>query len=138
MKKLISILTAVLTLSVVVSASAAENSVEYDVYQQNAVIHISNRSDYTITVKVMRVNGGLYTTRTIGPRSSSSVSFEKSGDFYTKTKAEKGLETLYKKGSIFNVYCEADGYTEGTLEFYVSGYGSSGQSISKAEFEKNY
>lgn len=83
MKKLISILTAVLTLSIVASASAAENSVEYDVYQQNAVIHISNRSDYTITVKVMRVNGGLYTTRTIGPRSSSSVSFEKSGDFYT-------------------------------------------------------
>lgn len=138
MKKLISILTAVLTLSVVASASAAENSVEYDVYQQNAVIHISNRSDYTITVKVMRVNGGLYATRTIDPRSSSSVSFEKSGDFYTKTKAEKGLETLYKKGNSFNVYCESDGYTEGTLEFYVSGYGSSGQSISKAEFEKNY
>ena len=135
MKKLILILTAIITLSI--SASATDNPAETG-YQQNAVITISNRSDYTITVKIMRAGGGLYTTRSIGPRSSSSVSFANSGDFYTKTKAEKGLETLYKKGSIFNIYCESDGYTEGTLEFYVSGYGSSGQNISRAEFEKNY
>lgn len=136
MKKLISILAAVLTLSI--TASASDKSAENSGYQQNAVITISNRSDYTITVKIMKVGGGHYTTRTIGPKSSSSVSFANSGDFYTKTKAEKGLETLYKKGGSFNVYCESDGYTEGTLEFYVSGYGSSGQTISKAEFEKNY
>lgn len=42
-------------------------------------------------------------------------------------------------GKTFNVYCEEYKYTEGTLEFYVySTGGALGQSISKAEFEKNY
>ena len=86
----------------------------------------------------MRNEGGLYTTRVLNPHSSSTVTFSKSGYFYTKTKAEKGMETIYKKGGVFDVYVGSDGYSEGELEFYVSeGYGSSGQSISKAEFEKN-
>lgn len=136
MKKFITILTAVLTLTL--SASAAGRPSEGS-YQQNASITISNRSDYTITVKIMKTEGGLYATRSIAPHSSSSVSFASSGNFYTKTKAEKGWETLYKQGGAFNIHCDYDGYTQGTLEFYVSGgYGSSGQSISKAEFEKNY
>lgn len=109
-------------------------------FAKNASITISNRSDYTITVKVMRLDGGLYTTRVLAPHSNSTVSFPKSGYYYTKTKAEKSWEsTIYKKGSAFDVYCESDGYTEGTLEFYVSSYGgASGSTISASEFEKNY
>ena len=60
---------------------------------------------------------------------------------FTKTKAVKdGIlgETLYRKGGTFTVQCDSEGYTEGTLEFYVSsGTGGSGQGISKSEFEKN-
>ena len=104
-----------------------------------ARLTISNKSDYAITVKVMKAEGGLYTTRTIGAHSSSTVSFSRTGMFYTKTKAQKGMETLYRQGSSFQMQCDNTGYTEGTLEFYVSGgYGASGQSISKAEFEKDY
>lgn len=104
-----------------------------------AKLTISNRSDYTITVKVMRAEGGLYTTRTISAHSSSTVGFTRTGMFYTKTKAQKGLETLYRQGGTFEMQCDNSGYTEGTLEFYVSGgSGASGQSISKAEFEKDY
>ena len=97
-----------------------------------------NKSNYTITVKVMKASGGLYATRILQPRSRAIVSFPQSGYYYTKTKVEKGLETLYRRGSIFDVYCGIDGYTEGELQFFVSeGYGPSGQSISRAEFEKN-
>lgn len=45
---------------------------------------------------------------------------------------------LYRKTGSFFVQCNENGYTEGTLEFYVSsGTGGSGQGISKSEFESN-
>jgi len=106
---------------------------------EQASLTIANRSDYTITVKVMKAEGGLYATRNISAHSSSTLSFPSSGNFYTKTKASKGIETLYKKGGTFEMTCNRSGYTEATLEFYVTGgYGSSGQNISKSEFEKDY
>ena len=109
----------------------------------NASITIKNRSDYSLTVKILKTNGrGLYRTVYISPRSSSTVTFSSSDNFYTKTMAVKdGLfgETLYRKGEAFSIQCDSQGYTEGTLEFYVSSTGgSSGQGISKSEFEKDY
>lgn len=107
---------------------------------QNATLTIVNRSDYSMTVKVMRQYGGLYQTVYIAPKSSNTISFYRSGTFYTKTKAEKRLSpTLYKRGGAFSVQCDEEGYTSGTLEFYISssGGGSMGQSISKAEFDKD-
>ena len=110
----------------------------------NASITIINRSEYSLTVKILMTNGrGLYRTVYISPKSSSTVTFSSSDNFYTKTMAVKdGLfgETLYRKGGSFSVQCDNHGYTEGTLEFYVSsnGSGSSGQGISKSEFEKDY
>ena len=108
----------------------------------NASITIMNRSDYSLTVKIMKTGGrGLYRTVSISPKSSSMVSFFSSDSFYTKTKATKGgliPETLYRKTSAFSVQCDETGYTEGTLEFYVSsGTGGSGQGISKSEFESD-
>lgn len=110
----------------------------------NASITIRNRSDYTLTVKVLRTGGrGLYRTLTISPNSSSIVTFSSSDNFYTKTMAVKSGflgETLYRKGGAFSIQCDSQGYTEGTLEFFVSstGGGSMGQGISKSEFEKDY
>ena len=129
MKNLIATLTlAIVSLIVPLTASA-----------QNASLTINNRSSYKLTVKVMRATGGLYTTVTIAPQSSRSISFGSSGTFFCKTKAESWSETLYKKSGTFSVQCDNYGYTKGSLDFYVSssGYGSSGSSISKAEFEKN-
>lgn len=129
MKNLIATLAfAIIALVAPLSASA-----------QSASLTINNRSNYTLTVKVMRATGGLYTTVTLTPHSSRSISFGSSGSFYCKTKAESWGETLYRKSGFFSVKCDSYGYTQGSLDFYVSssGYGSSGSSISKAEFEKN-
>lgn len=105
----------------------------------DATVTIRNKSNITITVKVMKEQSRLHSQVVVEPQSSKLVSFPESGNFYTKTKAEKGLNALYKMGKTFNVYCEEYKYTEGTLEFYVySTGGALGQSISKAEFEKNY
>ena len=111
-----------------------------DYGSHNATLTIINKSDYTMTVKVMKQYGGLYQTVYISPGSYSTVSFSRSGNFYTKTKAEKKFSgTLYKKGGVFSIQCDDKGYTTATLEFVItsSGGGSMGQSISKAEFEKN-
>ncbi len=104
-----------------------------------ASLTIQNRSSYALTVKIMRTGGrGLYQTLTIAPNSSGYVSFSKSDSFYTKTKASKGLETLYKKSGSFSIQCDERGYSQATLQFYVSsGNGGSGQSISKSEFDSN-
>lgn len=120
---------------------SGSNSSSYS-QSQYATLTILNRSDYALTIKIMHYGGrGLYRTVYISPRSSSSVSFSASGNFYYKAKAEKGGflgETLYRKGSPFSIQCDASGYTEASLEFFVSsGGGASGQGISKSEFEKN-
>lgn len=104
-----------------------------------ATLTIMNRSSYTLTVKIMKTGGrGLYQTVSISPKSSSTVSFYRSDTFFTKTKASKGLETLYKKSGTFSIQCDEEGYSQATLEFFVSsGGGGTGQGISKAEFESN-
>lgn len=104
-----------------------------------ASLTIMNRSSYTLTVKIMKTGGrGLYQTVSISPKSSNIVSFYSSDTFFTKTKASKGLETLYKKSGMFSIQCDAEGYSQATLEFFVSsGSGGTGQGISKAEFESN-
>jgi hypothetical protein len=104
-----------------------------------ASLTIMNRSSYTLTVKIMKTGGrGLYQTVSISPKSSSTVSFYSSDTFFTKTKASKGLETFYKKSGVFSIQCDEEGYSQATLEFFVSsGGGGTGQGISKAEFESN-
>lgn len=104
-----------------------------------ASLTIQNRSSYTLTVKIMRTNGrGLYQTVTINPQSASTIYFSRSDTYYTKTKASKKLETIYKKTTPFSIQCDETGYSEATLQFFVSsGSGGTGQSISKAEFESN-
>lgn len=126
------------------SSNGSSRTASYSRSQSaNASITILNRSEYTLTVKILKTGGrGLYRTVCISPKSSSSVSFSSTDTFFTKTKAVKngflGGETLYRKGGSFSVQCDSNGYTEGTLEFYVSaGSGSCGQGISKSEFESN-
>ena len=104
-----------------------------------ASLTIQNKSSYTMTIKIMKTHGrGLYQIVTIGPQSSSTVYFSRSDTFFTKSKATKGMETIYKKTSPFTIQCDETGYSQATLQFFVSpGSGGTGQSISKAEFESN-
>ena len=138
------IITVFLSIALAMCASnvnAAETAAtELSSHTEKASLCISNRSEYSLTIKVMRTNsGGLYSTLTIPAKSSRTVYFSQSGSFYIKMKAEKGLETLYKQDSPFSIQCDSFGYTEATLSYYVSSYGgSAGHSISRSEFEKNY
>lgn len=87
-----------------------------------ATLEIVNRSAYTLTVKILHTGGrGLYTTVSISHNSSTVVYFSSTDRFFTKTKAEKGWESLYRKGSEFSVHCDDYGYSQGRLQFYVSG-----------------
>lgn len=141
MKKLVfAVLMAVLgAVSIESSAKTISSETNIEWYEQNATLKVVNNSDYYMTLKVMKEYGGVYTTLYIPSRSSSVVSFSRSGRFYIKMKAEKGLDVLYKKDSPFSIQCDDNGYTEATLSYYVSGSGGSnaGQSISRKEFESN-
>ena len=86
---------AIAIFSVYVYANDSVTESDYSYSNEEASLSISNRSDYTLTIKVMRSSGGLYTTVTIPAKSSRTVYFSNSGSFYTKMKAEKGLESLY-------------------------------------------
>ena len=88
----------------------------------------------------MKYSGGLYQTLYIPPKQTRTAYFSKTGLFYTKTKAEKSLSaTLYKKDEeYFEIVCDSRGYSEASMTYYVSEYGgNAGESISKAEFEKD-
>ena len=113
---------------------------DYSYSNEKASLTISNRSEYTLTIKIMRNNGGgLYSTVSIPARSSRTVYFSNSGSFFTKLKAEKGIETIYKQDSPFSLQCDGSGYTEASISYYISSTaGSAGKSISRSEFEKNY
>ena len=80
MKKILATLISVITMTIVASAATPSEST----YSQSAKVIICNRSEYTITVKVMKSEGGLHSTVCLSPRSSRTVSFPKSGNFYTK------------------------------------------------------
>ena len=54
--------------------------------QDRASLTISNTSNYTLTVKVMKQMGGLHATLYIPPQQSRTTYFSSTGYFYTKTK----------------------------------------------------
>lgn len=119
--------------------SSGNSSGDYSSISATATLKIINRSSYSLVVKVMKTGGrGLYKMVIIAPNSSRMVSFSRSDSFFTKTKASNSIETLYKKSGTFSVKCDKTGYSQSTLEFFVtSGGGGTGQGISKAEFEKD-
>ena len=106
---------------------------------EQASLSVSNSSDYTMTVKIMKCSGGLYQTLYIPPKQTRIAYFSKTGWFYTKTKAEKTLSILYKKDeNCFEIVNDSRGYSQASITYYISEHGgNAGQSISKSEFEKD-
>ncbi|MGM9818113.1 MAG: hypothetical protein ACI30B_03920 [Paludibacteraceae bacterium] len=105
-----------------------------------AKLTITNSSEYTLTIKIMKLSGGLHSTLYIPPRQTQTAYFSQGGLYYTKTKAEKDFAlTLYKKDETpFQIICNSNGYTEATMTYYVSSQGgNAGSSISKSDFEDN-
>lgn len=146
MKKVIVLIALIVAMVNGVNASNAQsnNPVESTTAwygQQSASLTIKNKSGYTMTIKLMNaVTDSHYQTIYISSYSERTVYFSTSGSYYIKMKAEKGIETMYKKDSPFSIQCDDRGYSQATIEYYVSSNGGSnaGRSISKAEFERNY
>jgi len=106
--------------------------------RQSAKITFQNKSDYVMTVKVLGFYGGLYRTVTLSAQSSSTVYFKSTATYKLKIKAQKGRYISYHKGGSFTVTCTPTEWTEGTMTFTLSSYGTGlGPTISKQEFENN-
>lgn len=107
---------------------------------QNASITFKNQSDYTMTLRILYASGGYYSSVTLRPHTSSSVSFSSSNTFKLKIKAVSSFgQASYHDGGKFSVTCTKTEWTEGEMSFRLSSYGSGlGPSISAKEFESNY
>lgn len=110
-------------------------------FAESATFTVQNLSERTLTVKIMKLDGGLYTTIYVPAKSTRSTNIYAQGYYYTKTKAEKQWsETLYSKDEAFFVQNNSQGYSVLTVTYWVeeSKYPqSSGQRISKSEFESD-
>lgn len=105
---------------------------------QKASIVFKNKSDYTMTLKIIKQYGGLYTTVTLYPRSSRTVNFSSTSSYKLKIKAIHDGRPSYHDGGKFSVTCNEYEWTEGSMEFMLSTYGNGlGPTISAKEFESN-
>ena len=105
-----------------------------------ASITFRNKSEYTMTLRIIYAGGGYFSTTTLRPHSSSIVTFSKSGSFKLKIKAVSSYGQIsYHDGGNFSVTCTGTEWTEGEMSFQLSSYGSGlGPSISEKQFESNY
>lgn len=110
-------------------------------FAESAQITFANHSERSITIKVMKYSGGLYSTVYVGPKSSRTIYIGQQGYYYTKIKAEKALcETIYSKDDAFFVQNNSQGYSVLEITYWIqeSKYPqSSGTRISKSEFDND-
>ncbi len=115
-------------------------------YGQQAELHINNNSDRALDIKIMRNGyngqGSLHSRMSINPNSYSVKYFSSTGNYFLKVKATRyGRPPAYSQGNPFRVYVGEDGYSVLTISYSI--YEStldplSGETISQAEFEKDY
>ncbi|MGL5920710.1 MAG: hypothetical protein ACRCZQ_09465, partial [Bacteroidales bacterium] len=103
-----------------------------------ATITFTNKSDYTMTLKVMHIYGGLYSTIELPPKTSRKMNFTITSTYDLKIKATHNGFTSYHKGGNFSVTCTDREWTEGEMSFSLSTHGNGlGPKISAKEFESN-
>ena len=126
MKKLFLTLAILIVASVSYSVKASSN---------NASILFKNQSNYTMVLRIVGINGGLYTTVSLPAHSSRTVNFGNTATYKLKIKATHYGKTSYHDGGNFSVTCNNYEYTEGVMSFMMSTYGTGlGPSISANEF----
>ena len=137
MKRIVFLLLLGLTMGITTSVQA-QSVPQYYTQDNNATITFSNKSGYSMVVKIIGYYGGLYQTVSLPPHSCKTVYFSKSATYKTKIKATRNGHTSYHKGGNFSVTCTETEWTEGEMSFQMSTYGSGlGPSISSKEFESN-
>lgn len=145
MKKFIAFLIIALTGTMSLSAQSLKDyfnsgkSVSlYTETDHKASITFYNRSDYTMTLKIMKIYGGLYSYVILSPHSSRVVTFGSTNTYRLKIKAEHNGNVSYHDGDTFSVTCNDYEWSEGSMEFRMATYGSGlGPKISRSEFESN-
>ena len=140
MRKIIILLFAILgILTVPANAVGTQYWNQNKVTQSNnASITFRNKSDYTLTLKIIEQYGGLYRAVVLKPKSNQVVYFGSTATYKLKIKASRHGQDSYHKGGNFSVTCNDYEWTEGEMSFQMSTYGSGlGPSISAKEFESN-
>lgn len=118
--------------------SGISSGVNLQQTRTKSTITFSNKSDYTMTLKVMHSYGGLYSTITLGPKSSRVMSFSETSSYRLKIKARHNGFDSYHDGGSFSVTCTDREWTEGEMSFSMSVHGNGlGPKISAKEFESN-
>lgn len=148
MKKCITILALAVLALTTASNVTAKNPIEcpkptsrqYELFSNkgNASVTFKNMSNYTMTIRVLYSNGGYYSSVTLPPHSSRTMSFSHTASFKMKIKAVNGNTISYHDGGSFSVTCNDYEYSEGTIEFSLSTYGTGlGPRISEKDFLSN-
>lgn len=109
-----------------------------------ARLTIENNSMRQMTVKVMKGSSGkgtLHESVNISAYGSETIYFTETGYYFTKSKAIlNGKDPVYKKGKSFKVINGSEGYSVLRLTFTIKESAvpaSTGQTISKSEFDQN-
>ena len=133
-------ITLVLIILITSLATSAQNSWGSYKNSENtlAKMNFKNKSDYTMTLKIIHQMGGLYTALTLRPQSEKALNFSQSNAFKLKIKAVHNGRPSYHDGGEFSVTRTSSEWSEGEISFRLSTYGSGlGPSISEEEFNSN-
>ena len=145
MKKSVLFVIFALLVSINTFAQNYISDYDYPIYtkqKSNATMTFSNQSGYHMTVKILKLQGGLYSTVTLPPYSSETVDFYSSATYKMKIKAMISGRASYHKGGNFSVTSTSERWSQGEITFKITvskhGGGSGlGPTISKKEFESN-
>lgn len=114
----------------------------YTTQKSNATMTFKNQSKYYMTVKILKLKGGLYYTVDLPPHSIETVDFYSSATYKMKIRAMVGGRASYHKGGNFSVTSTSERWSQGEITFKLvvtkTGGGSGlGPTISKKEFDSN-
>jgi len=115
-------------------------------YCQQAELHINNRSDRSMEIKIMRSEGNgrgsIHSRMTIYPNSNGVKYFSTTGFYFLKIRASRsGRPDVFSKGDPFRVYVGSDGYDVLTITYSIEESSLdtvSGETITKSEFDKDF
>ena len=104
--------------------------------------YTTQKSNATMTFKILKLKGGLYYTVDLPPRSSETVDFYSSATYKMKIRAMVNGRASYHKGGNFSVTSTSERWSQGEITFKLvvtkTGGGSGlGPTISKKEFDSN-
>ena len=114
----------------------------YSSQRSNATMTFNNQSNYHMTVKILKLQGGLYDIVDLPARSTETVNFYSSATYKMKIKAMIGGKASFHRGGIFSVTSTPERWSQGEITFKITvskrvGGSGLGPTISKKEFDSD-